>query len=215
MTAGRVVLWRHGQTEYNATNRVQGGVDVALNETGRAQAREGAQELADYLVRPPALIVASDLSRAAETAGALAEIVGTDVVPDERLRERRFGIWEGLTRAEMEERWAEKYALWRSGGTPEGVGMESHRSVADRAAGAVRDHADGLDAGDVLVVVGHGAALMHAVVTLIGLDAEVMRPLRGLDNCHWSELGHLPDRDPEWQLRAHNVGARGGGSRGV
>ena len=69
----RVICWRHGQTDWNIENRFQGQRDVPLNETGLAQAERAARLLAQ--LRPDA-IVASDLQRAADTARALARIVG-------------------------------------------------------------------------------------------------------------------------------------------
>src|SRR5690349_7670986 len=93
-----VIVWRHGNTDRNAGNRVQGQTDVPLNELGRQQAVDAAE----LLVRlPPAAIVASDLSRAADTAAALAALTGLSVSYDERLRERSFGQWQGLTMAKV------------------------------------------------------------------------------------------------------------------
>ena len=74
----RLIVWRHGNTDWNAANRVQGQTDVPLNELGRDQARAAAPLLA--ALRPDA-IVASDLSRAAETAAALAALTGLRYAP--------------------------------------------------------------------------------------------------------------------------------------
>ena len=104
MSASTVLLWRHGQTDYNASGKLQGQVDIALNEIGRAQAVAAAEVLMRV---EPARIVSSDLSRAHATAQTLAERVGVPVHLDERLRERGFGQWEGLTHPEIAEQWPE------------------------------------------------------------------------------------------------------------
>ena len=210
MTAGRVILWRHGQTDYNVGGRVQGQVDIPLNETGRAQALAGASALAEYLAdRGPLTIVSSDLSRAAATAAALANLTGAETAVDPRLRERSFGAWEGLNREEIMEGWGSgPVEEWAAGGTPAGIGLEPNRDVARRVAEAVLAAARTLDFGGTLVAVGHGAALAHGALRLLGLDPEAGSPLRGLDNCHFTDLGHQPHRRPEWVLRGHNLGAQ-------
>ena len=86
-------LVRHGQTNGNLHNIVQGQLDIPLNETGEAQARTLADQLADVTF---AAIYSSDLSRAMQTASIIASKKGLTVVPDPRLREIRQGIWEGL-----------------------------------------------------------------------------------------------------------------------
>ena len=91
MTAGTLVLVRHGRTEYNAAQRLQGQVDIPLDDVGRWQAEVGAQAL---LARfSPTAIVSSDLQRAAATAQYLGDAVGLEVAYDARLRERSFGAW--------------------------------------------------------------------------------------------------------------------------
>jgi probable phosphoglycerate mutase len=87
----RLIIWRHGNTDWNAANRVQGQTDVPLNDLGREQALAAAPLLA--ALRPDA-IVASDLSRAADTAAALAAPTGLPVRSDQRLRSGT-GCWQG------------------------------------------------------------------------------------------------------------------------
>lgn len=205
MSASTVLLWRHGQTDYNASGKLQGQVDIALNEIGRAQAAAAAEVL--MRVRP-ARIVSSDLDRAHATAQVLAERLGTEVHLDERLRERGFGQWEGLTHPEIAERWPEQFGVWTGGGHPEGIGAETRGEAGQRLAAAVREEAAAMDGG-VLVITSHGAAISSGITSLLGLDAEDWRGITGLGNCHWSVLRENPGSAPDWRLTAHNVGLEG------
>src|SRR4051794_23762939 len=96
-----ILLARHGETDWNVEGRLQGWDDRPLNTTGRTQARELAERLADV---PFDAVYASDLSRARETAEIVAEPHGVPVVVDSDLREMNYGSWSGLTRSEIEER---------------------------------------------------------------------------------------------------------------
>ncbi len=122
MTASRarLVLARHGETEWNAIGRVQGHMDIPLNERGRSQARELAASLRSHSIER---VVTSDLIRARETGEIVAEALGLpppDIVP--ALRERRFGVFEGLTRDECMQRYPEAWEAWHARtGVPEGA----------------------------------------------------------------------------------------------
>ncbi|MCP2264301.1 histidine phosphatase family protein [Promicromonospora thailandica] len=206
MTAGTIVLLRHARTAYNAGLRLQGQIDIPLDEVGRWQAEQGATALAAS--HKASLVVSSDLERARHTAEAYARHIGVDVETDAGLRERSFGIWEGLTDAEIAERWPEEHAVWRGGGEPPVEGVESKSVVARRMEEAVLRHAEALGAGETLVVVSHGSAITQAVTRLLGLDPAVWRGLHGLHNVHWSHLrASGPGATPAWRLVAHNVGA--------
>src|SRR5699024_384728 len=109
MSATTVLFWRHGQTEYNRSGRLQGQVDIPLNDAGHAQAAAAAEILAR--VRP-GRIISSDLQRARETAQKLADLTGGEVECDERFRERSFGDWEGLTHKEITASWPEQFRVW-------------------------------------------------------------------------------------------------------
>lgn len=203
MTAGTVILWRHGQTEYNATNRMQGQVDVPLNVIGTAHAARAAAVLVDH---KPAAIVSSDLVRASTTAQMLAELTGLEVRLDPRLRERSFGLFEGLTREEMVERHPDAFHAWRRGEEVAEVGIEPRAAVARRVAAAVREAAEALLPTQSLVVTGHGSALASGVMKLIGLGDGDQHAVAGMDNCHWAVLRASRGRIPEWVLTAYNVG---------
>ncbi|GGC12875.1 histidine phosphatase family protein [Cellulomonas carbonis] len=205
MTAATVVLWRHGRTEWNAAHRLQGGTDIALDDVGRWQVTRAAQALAERHV--PDLIVSSDLGRAADTAQALADLAGLDVVRDARLRERSFGEWEGLTADEIAERWPDQYRAWRGGQDPHRAGAESREAVAERMALAIEEHAGRTPTGGTLVVVSHGAAITLGLVTLLGLDPATWRGLFGLHNAHWSVLRRSAGQGrPRWAVESHNRG---------
>ena len=100
MSVRRLVMLRHGQTEWNAGSRMQGQLDTDLTELGREQAAHAAEVLAK---RQPLLIVSSDLRRALDTAKALGERSGQPVEIDTRLRETHLGDWQGLTHHEVDD----------------------------------------------------------------------------------------------------------------
>jgi probable phosphoglycerate mutase len=194
------VLWRHGQTVWNAERRFQGQSDIPLNETGQAQAERAARLLASLR---PELVVSSDLSRAASTAAALSRVTGLEVTSDKDLRERHGGGWEGLNDAEIRVRYPAEHASWSP---PDG---EPSAVVADRVAGALQRIADRLadderdGASGLAVVVSHGAALRLGMSRFLGLPEELFNVLGPLDNCSWSVLGQ---RRGHWRLLEHNAG---------
>ncbi|HVK45369.1 MAG TPA: histidine phosphatase family protein, partial [Micropruina sp.] len=98
MTAARVVLWRHGETDWNADGRYQGQADVQLNDRGLAQARAAAPLIAAL---KPSRIVTSDLVRARVTAAELGALTGLAVEPQPRLQEINVGDWVGLTNEQV------------------------------------------------------------------------------------------------------------------
>jgi len=188
------VLWRHGQTTWNAERRFQGQTDIPLDETGEAQAEYTAKRLAT--LRPDA-IFASDLSRAQQTAAALSKLTGVPVIPDKELRERAGGDWEGLSDEDIRTRYPAERASWNPpNGEPTAV-------VADRVAAALTRIAQTLDRGQLAVVVSHGAALRLGMERLLGLPDEAAGALGPLSNCSWSVLARRRDR---WRLLEHNAG---------
>jgi glucosyl-3-phosphoglycerate phosphatase len=190
----RLVLWRHGQTAWNAQRRFQGQTDVPLDEVGRQQASRSAGLIAAL---KPAAIVSSDLARATGTAEPLARLTGLAVAVDADLRERYGGGWEGLTDTEIRSRYPDAYAAW------EPADGEAFDAVAVRAAAAFERIAAGLEDGSLAVVVSHGAAINLGISRLLGLP-ERERVIGPLANCSWSMLGLRAGR---WRLLQHNVGA--------
>ncbi|MFG1776904.1 histidine phosphatase family protein [Micromonospora sp. NPDC049048] len=196
----RLIIWRHGNTDWNAANRIQGQTDVPLNDLGREQARGAAPLLAG--LRPDA-IVASDLSRAADTAAALAALTGLPVRTDPRLRERHFGSWQGLAITEAAEHHPDEFARWRAGDPDPGAGIETLDDLGKRVGAALSDAADAVPGGTVVVAT-HGGAARQGCGHLLGWEPAVLRTVGALQNCHWTELRHDDVRG--WHLRAHNVG---------
>lgn len=147
---------RHGETAWNAERRIQGQIDIPLNATGQAQARRAALGLKGLSF---AALYSSDLSRAVETADALASVLGLPVRRLPALRERRFGSFESLTYAEASARYPEHYARHKardpefdlSGG--ESLAVFARR-VIDCVDTLVRRHG-----GEQVLIVTHGGVL--------------------------------------------------------
>jgi broad specificity phosphatase PhoE len=190
----RLVLWRHGQTVWNAEHRFQGQSDIDLDETGVAQAERAARLLAAL---QPSAIVSSDLRRAAATAAPLARLTGLEVSYDKDLRERSGGRWEGLNDAEIRSRYPAEHAAWDP---PEG---ETSLAVAQRAGAAMERIAEATEPGQLVVLASHGAAIRLGLSLLLGLPEELFHVLGGLANCHWSLVQR---RRQEWRLLEHNTG---------
>ena len=198
----RLVVWRHGNTDWNADNRVQGQSDVPLNHLGQQQAVDAAE----LLIRlRPAAIVSSDLRRAADTAAALAALTGLPVRYDPRLRERYFGPWQGLRMAEVAESRPDEYARWTAGADVISDDIETLDDLGKRVADGLLSAAELAPPGGTVVLATHGAAARQGVGHLLGWPREQLRTLRVLQNCHWAELTHDPVRG--WQIAAYNVGA--------
>lgn len=202
VTGRRIVLWRHGQTEWNMAGRLQGQTDVPLDDAGREQARAAAR-LLQWLT--PSVIVSSDLSRAADTARALADLVGLEVTLDEGLRETFVGTWQGLTDAETRERFPEEYALWRQDHAHQRRGGgEIESEVAERATAAIERALKTVPDRGTLVVVTHGGTARVTIGKLLGLPEQYSGVLGGLSNCSWSVLG---EGHRGWRLLEHNAGS--------
>lgn len=200
MTAGRVILWRHGQTDYNLELRIQGALDMELNETGLVQARNVAPYIASM---HPDRILSSPLKRAYATAQVAAQICGREVETDARLVERSFGRFEGLSRCEIEERYPDAYRRWKAGEDVSDMGIEKRLAVGQRVAAGIEEAAQSMETDEVLLVVAHGAALSCATAVMLGMDPDAWGGIAGLDNCHWSLLRPFSS-EPGWRLLAHD-----------
>lgn len=153
----RVSLIRHGLTDWNVARRMQGRTDIPLNDFGRDQAKEAAQQLADG----PAFdaIVTSPLLRARETAEIIADRLGIDTVSEAPgLIERSFGEAEGLDVEAANERWPDFLA----------AGMEPDAAVVERGLDTL-DGLAGTHAGGNVLAVSHGAFIRHLLAEISGV----------------------------------------------
>jgi broad specificity phosphatase PhoE len=162
-----VILARHGETEWNATEIFRGRVDVALNDTGLRQ----AQMLGEYLSREKINIVySSPLQRAVKTAEAVAVLHKLDVNIVDNLNDIDCGEWQGLMLREVKERYAELYQDWLD--TPEQVklpGGESLEEVRSRVVPFVQDAVMRCGEGKI-VLVSHRVVNKVLICALLGLD---------------------------------------------
>lgn len=199
----RVVVLRHGQTTSNARGIWQGQLDTGLSELGVAQAERAGETLRAL---GASRIVTSDLRRAARTAELVGAACGIPVTPDARWREIHAGQWQGLSSAEVVERYPEEYAaVMRGEDIPRGRTGESMADVAARTAEAVGDLVADMGPGECVIVSTHGAAARSVAAALLGIDPVLAWRLLGVfDNCHWAELREGREG---WRLASWNVGA--------
>lgn len=216
----RLVMLRHGQTEYNAGNRMQGQLDTDLSDLGRHQAVAAAEVLAK---RRPLAIVSSDLRRALDTAVVLGEHAGMPVIADIRLRETHLGEWQGMTHLEVDAIAPGARLAWRDDSRWAPPGGESRVDVAARSRPLVDELIDehaqwGLDqAGDgperPVVLVAHGGLIAALTASLLGLPVDNWPILGGMGNASWVQLaGHsaveAAPADVRWRLDVWNASAQ-------
>ena len=195
----RLVLLRHGRTAHNADGRIQGQLDVPLDELGLVQADALGTVFA---AAPPAVVVSSDLVRAAATAQAVCSHVGLPLSLDPRLRETHFGAWQGLTGPEVAAQWPELYERWRLGDDCP-VDGETRVEVGERAAAAVSEALLDVPAGGTLLAVTHGGTARALTGTLCGFDPSSWWTLGALGNTCWTTL---VQSEAGWRLERHNTG---------
>lgn len=203
MTARRLIVWRHGRTAWNAENRFQGQADIPLDELGLAQAEAAAAVLEAYR---PAALISSDLSRAAQTAKALAARTGLEISYDQDLREIDVGSWAGLLASEIRERFPELSARVRAfdPDVRRGGDGETLREVADRAEKGFRRAIDAVSDGETVVVASHGLATRIGIGQFVGLGPPHWEALGALHNCAWVVV--VPGRNG-WQIEGWNLRA--------
>ena len=199
----RIVVWRHGRTAWNNDRRFQGTSDQPLDEAGMAQADSAARDLERL---GPTVLVTSDATRASQTAAPLASRLGLAPVLDPRLREADLGAWEGLTRAQVAERFPREYASWRQGlDVRRGGGGETYVEVARRAEAALADALASLEPGQTLVAVTHGGTARAAIGRSLDLDPGSWCRLGTLGHGRWAVL---EEESFGWRLAEHNTRPR-------
>ncbi len=207
MDLTRLIVLRHGETAWNVDTRIQGQLDIGLNDTGLWQAEQLGKALAGEALDA---IYASDLSRAWQTAQGVARYQPSVVqpVPEPRLRERAFGCFEGMSFAEIESRMPTEARLWRTR-NPEFAperGGESLLVFRERVVGIASELA-ARHAGGLIALVAHGGVMdilyraatgqeLQAPRTWYLGNAAVNRLLwtpQGYSLVGWGDVGHLTD----------------------
>lgn len=182
MSNTRVIIIRHGETLWNVEGRYQGHLNSPLTEDGLAQARAVGQRLRRHTF---STLYSSDLGRAQQTAGAIAEATGHAIRLESGLRELNLGQFQGYTRAEAQARWPEDHAKLRSG-LPDYVAPqgESNRQMQARVTATLtelaRRHPD-----ETVVVVTHGGVLSSFLRQVLGLPLEAPRRFARV-NASWN-----------------------------
>ncbi|MFC4942228.1 histidine phosphatase family protein [Pseudonocardia sp. GCM10023141] len=204
MTMRRLVLLRHGQTDYNVQGRMQGHIDSVLTEAGREQAVAVAPAIGRLT---PGLLISSDLQRAIDTADLVGSSTSLPVKLDARLRETHLGEWQGRTVADIEEQWPGAIATWRSDPSWAPPGGESRLEVVRRSRPVVEEIDDELAGDDdtTVVLVAHGGLIAGLVSALLALPTATWPTIGGMGNCRWAMLARRGDH-PRWRLAGYNVG---------
>ena len=203
----RVLAVRHGETAWNVDGRIQGQLDVPLNEMGRWQVHRLALALADERVDA---VYASDLLRAMQTAQAVARGCAEPIVADAGLRERGFGVFEGLSFAQINERWPELAERWRRRDPEFGApGGETLNQFYARTIATATRLAEA-HPGETIALVSHGGVMdcLYRAAARVALDAprswqlgnaainRLLYTPQGFTLVGWSDTGHLDDDAP-------------------
>lgn len=202
MNATRILAIRHGETAWNVDTRIQGQLDIPLNDTGRWQAQRVAAAIAHEGLHA---VYSSDLLRAHETAQAVASAASLPITSDTGLRERAFGTFQGLTFAEIDARWPDQAQRWRQRDPAFGAeGGETLRAFYDRVV-ATATRLAAAHPGQTIALVAHGGVMdcLYRAATRVDLqaprswqlgNASINRLLytpEGFTLVGWSDTHHL------------------------
>lgn len=180
----KLYLIRHGETEWNATSKVQGTTDIRLNDKGRMQAEQVAKRLASENI---SVLYTSSLLRAKETAEKISKELNIEPKELHEFREICLGPWQGLTIDEIKENYSDHFKIYREKPSEFSMpGAETFIQVAERFCNAI----NGIVAenkGKNIVVVSHGAAIKAAVISILGIDIDHYNKFR-TDNASISIL---------------------------
>lgn len=191
----RLIVVRHGETEWNLASRVQGHTDSPLTSTGEAQARAIADRLAGERFDR---LVSSDLGRAMRTAQAISARTGHAIVPDARFRERNYGRAEGLTYGEIGIDFPEVFSRVRDT-DPDYVvpGGESRRQLFERVRRAFESLAQDGE-GERIAVVCHGGVIASLYRHVHAIALETSKPVP-IPNASYNALAYDHGR---WEVEA-------------
>jgi broad specificity phosphatase PhoE len=212
-----ILLWRHAPTASNLGGVVQGTLDVGLDDFGIARARWAADEIVAAHAEPvtlrgepvtprevagsPLRVFSSPLRRAVQTAQALTEVIGGDIVVDDAFRQRSYGSWEGLTWEQIEREWPEEFARREEGLDPRIPGWDGQEAVARRVL-------EGLeriwDPERPAVVVSHGSPIALGLLAAIGEPASSIA-LGRVPHAAWAVVRRVDSG--AWHIEQFAVGA--------
>ncbi len=202
--ATRVLAIRHGETDWNVDTRIQGQLDIPLNERGRWQAHRLAAAVADEGL---SAVYASDLLRAYQTAESVALGAGLSVTIDIGLRERGFGVFEGSSFKEIEARWPEESLRWRKREPDFGPqGGEVLQDFYDRCVSTATRLA-AAHPGQTIALVAHGGVMdcLYRAASRVDLQAprtwqvgnasinRLLYAAGGFTLIGWSDTSHLDE----------------------
>ncbi len=197
----RVVIWRHGETDWNRASRFQGRTDIAMNALGFEQARRAAPALA---AMAPTALYSSPLQRAHATALELAALTDLQIVVEERLAEINVGDWAGRTIAEVHAEFPEVAEAMKARRDFRRSSTGETSAECSRRLGAALRDIGAAHPGQTVVVVTHGLAIRMGIADVVGWDYSTAMGLGPVSNCSWSML---EDDRSGWRLARYNVPA--------
>jgi len=193
MPTTRLILIRHGETLWNLGQRYQGHLDSPLTDAGVLQSGALASRLIGHAF---SALYSSDLGRALQTAEIIAKRTGHIPRTDSRLRERHLGIFQGLSKREIQQKYPEEYALYKSGGPAHVVpNGESAAQACARILDCLKELAR-RHPGESIVVVAHGGVLSALLVHSLGVSSGAPRRFER-HNGSWNVF---VCRDEKWFL---------------
>ncbi len=186
---GRLLIVRHGETPWNAEGRLQGHADIDLSEKGRQQAREVAKRLADT---PIDAAYSSDLARAWHTAQIMLDQRDVPLNSTVGLRERYYGVFEGLTVEERQAQYPDEFAASLVKDLEFAPpGGENARGTLERMTGVIGEIKE-RHLNETVLIVGHGGSLRSAIIALMELPPEATWRFV-MANCSLTVIDTYPD----------------------
>ncbi|NLJ74818.1 MAG: histidine phosphatase family protein [Firmicutes bacterium] len=192
----KILLIRHGETVWNKEKRYQGQKDSPLSDEGIRQGQKTGAFLAQQEI---AAVYSSDLSRAVWTAEAISGHHGLTPIQDQRIREMSFGVWEGMTREEIKQKFPDIfYARYRDSMNTRVPGGELPHEVVERFHAFLNELIK-THVSETVVVVSHGGCLRFTIAALLSIPLEKSYCLH-LSNAGISELQYVgADRQCPWE----------------
>ena len=163
----KIFLIRHGQSEWNCLNKIQGQKNTLLTDLGKKQALYLGNRLIDEKID---IIYTSDLIRAYNTAEIISNRINKPLIVNKSIREINFGLWEGLTIQEIKERYKDEYSIWLKEPDKLNIqGFENLISLQERAMKSINEIIL-KNNGKNIAIVSHGAILKTIILGLLGID---------------------------------------------